>query len=67
MRLINDDRHILIVGLGLMGGSYAAALKKLRFDVSAITKEQKSIDFAVEKGIINRGFDYINYHRRYRC
>ena len=60
MRLINDDRHILIVGLGLIGGSYAAALKKLGFDVYAITKEQKSVDYAVEKGIIDRGYDYIN-------
>ncbi len=60
MRLINDDRHILIVGLGLMGGSYATALKKLGFDVSAITKDQKSVDYAVENGIINRGYDYVN-------
>ena len=60
MRLINDDRHILIVGLGLMGGSYAMALKKLGFDVSAITKDQKSVDYAVENGIINRGYDYVN-------
>ena len=60
MRLINDDRHILIVGLGLMGGSYAMALKKLGFDVSAITKDRKSVDYAVENGIINRGYDYVN-------
>ena len=40
--LINTDKRFLIVGLGLIGGSYAMKLKRVGFHVSAITKEQSS-------------------------
>lgn len=49
---------ILIVGLGLLGGSYAMALKKKGYCVRAITKEQNSIDFALEHGYIDEGADF---------
>lgn len=52
---INEDTRFLIVGLGLIGGSYAEALSKKDFHVSAITRRQESIDFALEKGIISEG------------
>ncbi|MBQ4120141.1 MAG: prephenate dehydrogenase [Clostridia bacterium] len=54
MKLIKK-LNILIVGLGLLGGSYAKGLKKLGFQVNAITKEQSSVDFALEHGIIDYG------------
>ncbi len=54
MKLIKNV-NILIVGLGLLGGSYAKGLKKLGFTVNAITKEQSSIDFAMKNGIIDYG------------
>ncbi len=54
MKLIKKV-NILIVGLGLLGGSYAKGLKKLGFTVNAITKEQSSIDYALENGIIDCG------------
>ncbi len=47
--------NILIVGLGLLGGSYAKGLKKLGFTVNAITKEQSSVDYAIKHGIIDYG------------
>lgn len=53
--LIDKNKKILIVGLGLLGGSYAMSLKKSGYHVSAITKEQKDIDFAIEKGYIDGG------------
>lgn len=49
------EMNILIVGLGLMGGSYAMALKRQGIKVNAITKEQDSIDYAIENGIIDNG------------
>ncbi len=55
MKLINTDKKILIVGLGLLGGSYAKALTKKGFYVTAITKEQFSVDYAVSNGIIKKG------------
>lgn len=50
-----SDSNILIVGLGLMGGSYAMALKRLGYHVTAIARRQETIDFAVEHGIIDGG------------
>ena len=52
---LNKDMNILIVGLGLLGGSYAEALKKKGYHVSAITRSQESIDFALENGLIDEG------------
>ena len=49
------DKKILIVGLGLLGGSYAMALHRQGYRVTAITKEQGSIDYALETGMIDQG------------
>ena len=54
MKLIKKI-NILIVGLGLLGGSYAKGLKRLGFPVSAITKNADDIKFAVQNGIIDYG------------
>ncbi len=54
MKLIKKV-NILIVGLGLLGGSYAKGLKRLGFNVSALTLKQSDIDYAVENGIIDSG------------
>ena len=53
--IINVSKKILIVGLGLLGGSYARILKRFGFHISAITKEQSSIDYALREGIIDEG------------
>ena len=50
-----NKKSILIVGLGLMGGSYAMALKRLGYTVNAIDVDAGSIEYAVEHGIIDRG------------
>ena len=52
---LNKNMNILIVGLGLLGGSYAESLKKQGYKVSAITRSQSSVDFALSKGIIDYG------------
>ena len=53
--IVNVSKKFLIVGLGLLGGSYARVLKRFGFKVSAITKEQSSIDYALQEGIIDEG------------
>ena len=53
--IVNVSKKILIVGLGLLGGSYAKALKRFGFHIAAITKEQSSINCALQKGIIDEG------------
>lgn len=51
----NQDTKILIVGLGVIGGSYAKALSKKGYYVSCITKDQKDIDYALSMGMIKKG------------
>ena len=53
--IVDVSKKILIVGLGLLGGSYAKALKRFGFHISAITREQSSIDYAVRENIIDEG------------
>ena len=53
--IVDISKKILIVGLGLLGGSYARALKRFGFHISAITKEQSSIDYALKEHIIDEG------------
>lgn len=52
---LNKDMKILIVGLGLIGGSYAEALSKKGYEVGAIDQKQETIDFALRKGYIASG------------
>ncbi len=53
--IVDVSMKILIVGLGLLGGSYARGLKRFGFRIGAITKEQKDIDYALREGIIDEG------------
>jgi prephenate dehydrogenase len=53
--IVDVSKKILIVGLGLLGGSYAKVLKRFGFHISAITKEQSSIDYALNEGMIDEG------------
>ena len=53
--IVDVSMNILIVGLGLLGGSYARGLKRFGFRIGAITKEQKDIDYALREGIIDEG------------
>ncbi len=57
---LNKDMKILIVGLGLMGGSYARALRRRGYTVSAITKEESSVEYAIEHGVIDKGTTVID-------
>lgn len=50
---LNKDMNILIVGLGLLGGSYAKSLIKQGYKVSAIARRQETVDYAIENGIVN--------------
>lgn len=49
------NEKILIVGLGLLGGSYADALTKKGFEVGAIDLDEAAIRYALEKGLIAHG------------
>ena len=53
--IVDVSKKILIVGLGLLGGSYAKVLKRFGFHISAITLDQNSIDYAIKENIIDEG------------
>lgn len=50
-----EKKKILIVGLGLMGGSYAKALKRLGFHVMALDRNEDAIAYALRERIIKEG------------
>ena len=52
---IPEGTRFLIIGLGLMGGSYARALKKEGYYVEAIDKDFDAIEYALDKDIIDVG------------
>ena len=56
--MLDKSTNILIVGLGLMGGSYALALSKKGYKVNCITLDQKDIDYALERKMIEKGTTY---------
>ncbi len=49
------DKNILIVGLGLIGGSYAQGLKAKGYYLGAITKEETAINYGLKNHIIDEG------------
>ena len=52
---IDKNTKILIIGLGVIGGSYAKALTDKGYSVSCITKEESDIKYALERGMISYG------------
>jgi len=58
--IVDVSKRILIVGLGLLGGSYARVLRRFGFHISAITKEQSSIEYALKEHIIDEGSTQID-------
>ena len=58
--IINKYTKFLIIGLGLLGGSYARGLTEKGYYVEAITDKQSSVDYAIEKGIVNFATTEVN-------
>lgn len=52
---LDKNTKILIIGLGVIGGSYAAGLTNKGYNVSAITKRQEDIDYAIKNNMISYG------------
>lgn len=51
--IITKHSKFLIIGLGLLGGSYARALTEKGYYVEAITLDQSSVDYALSHQIVN--------------
>ena len=53
--MLTKDNKILIVGLGLIGGSYAQCLRGQGFHVGAVSRSPETIAYALEQGLIDEG------------
>ena len=53
--IVDTSKKILIVGLGLLGGSYARVLKRFGFHISAVTLDKKDVEYAIRENIIDEG------------
>ena len=52
---LDRSKKILIIGLGLIGGSYADALTSAGYEVGAVDTDEKTIEYALSRGIIRHG------------
>ncbi len=52
---LTKDKKILIVGLGMIGGSYAQSLTRQGYYVEAVTRNPATIAYAIENGMIATG------------
>ena len=52
---LTKDTKILIIGLGVIGGSYAKALTDKGYNVKCITKERADVRLGLERGMISYG------------
>ena len=53
--MIDKNTVITIVGLGLLGGSYAQAFARAGYDVKGIDIDEDAVSFAKEQGWITEG------------
>lgn len=54
MKVLTNTR-VVVVGLGLMGGSFAGALRGKCREVVGVARRQETIDAALARGLIDRG------------
>lgn len=54
--MLTKQTKILIVGCGLIGGSYAMGLSAKGYDVTGIDRSAEAIDFGRQKGFFRRGY-----------
>lgn len=60
MNHFGRDKKVLIVGLGLIGGSYAEALSSDGYEIGCIVRRQETLDYALNKGIVRHGRCFVD-------
>ncbi|MBQ9760531.1 MAG: prephenate dehydrogenase [Clostridia bacterium] len=58
--MLDKTKRFMIVGLGLIGGSYAKGLRHFGFRVTAIDRDPHAIEYALQNGIIDEGWTETN-------
>ena len=57
--MIDKNKKILVVGLGLIGGSYAAALSRAGYEVGGIDRMESAVSYARKHGMIAHGMSEV--------
>ena len=52
---IDENTNILIIGLGIIGGSYARGFTKAGYRIHAIDTNEETIEYALKNGIVAEG------------
>ena len=52
---IDENTNILIIGLGIIGGSYARGFTEAGYRIHAIDTNEKTIEYALKNGIVAEG------------
>ncbi|MEG0176831.1 prephenate dehydrogenase [Anaerorhabdus sp.] len=65
--MMNHDTQFCIVGLGLLGGSYAQGLKQKGFKVSAVDINENSIEYALKMKWIDEGSTSLECLKKADC
>ena len=65
--ILDKNKKILIIGMGLIGGSFAEGLSEAGFEVGAIDPDKDAINYAYQKGYIAHGDTIVrrNYIERF--
>ncbi len=58
--VINKNTRFLVVGLGLLGGSYARGLTGKGYYVEALTKNEQDVEYALEHAIVKNATTEVN-------
>lgn len=59
---LDKNTRILIVGLGVIGGGYASALTAKGYRVRCITANERDIEYALARGMIEYGTTEVDEH-----
>lgn len=65
--MLTKDKRILIIGMGLIGGSFARGLSEAGFEVGGLDPDKEAIQYAFDKGYIVHGDTIVrrNYIERF--
>ena len=65
--MLTKDKRILIIGMGLIGGSFAEGLSEAGYEVGGLDPDKEAIAYAFDKGYIAHGDTIVrrNYIERF--
>ncbi len=65
--MLTKDKRILIIGMGLIGGSFAEGLSEAGYEVGGLDPDKEAIEYAYQRGFIAHGDNIVrrNYIEKF--